>query len=221
MDPLRIATLALERATALCAILDRQHTVEALHGDFRAVRQEIIAALVALAQFAEPVTANTPGAVRADSPDTSRQAARAVSTRSGSQRHRILKCLADCGPMTDSELQDTLSMIGSSQRTRRNELCAAGFVRAATQDGNPLVRARDLTGLDQQVWEVTDRGRAALGKLNGGQHVMMFPGDRPPCRVCGFPVGDQYGADSESSYHPDTAVCQRNLADAQRAAVAV
>lgn len=215
MDPLRIATAALDRATALCAVLDRAHTNEALHGQFRAVRQEVLAARVALANFAEPATANTPGAVRSDSPDTSRRAARAVSTRSGSQRHRILKCLADCGPLTDAELQDTLSMVGSSQRTRRNELCAAGFVRAATQDGNPLVRARDLTGLDQQVWEATDAGRAALAKLNSGQHVMTFPDERPACPVCGFPV------DGEGRYHSDTTVCQRNIADAQRAATAV
>lgn len=208
---LHIAAAAIERAILLATVLDREHTNEAVHAEFRRVRVELIAARSALGSHAathhEPLAATAAGR-------------RAMATKPGSARHRILKCLADCGPLTDSELQDTLTMLGSSERSRRNELCQAGLVRPARGDAGRLVRPRDQTGVDQQVWEITDEGRRSVGRLNGGQEVMTFPGEARPCRVCGFPLTTEFEVDSAGSHHSDTTVCMTNMA-AMRAATAI
>jgi hypothetical protein len=117
---------------------------------------------------------------RSGDPGTSKAAARAIATRSGSQRHVILRTLSTAeGGLTDPEMQDGLLMVESSQRTRRHELCQAGYVQmvtvSLTTDGSErvaLTRPRAETGQQCLVWEITPKGKAALRKLETGQMVL-------------------------------------------------
>lgn len=183
MNPITLVLAALNRMAALLRLADQEHTHSELLINVRAIAHEHQTAVAALSALGGDITANRPGSARSGDPGTSKAAARAIATRTGSQRHRILQALLIAGTegATDPELQAQLVMVDSSQRTRRNELCQAGYVREVTvplaTDGPErvtLTRPRELTGHECIVWEITDLGRSALRKLDSGQMVLAF-----------------------------------------------
>ncbi len=183
MTPLTNALAALNRMAALLRIANREHTHSELIINVRAIAHEHQSAVAALSALGADITADRPGSARSGDPETSHAAARAIRTRSGSQRHQILAELALAGDegATDPELQERLVMVDSSQRTRRNELRQAGYVQEATvplTDDGPdrvtVTRPRTLTGQQCIVWVITDLGRVALRKLETGQMVLAF-----------------------------------------------
>lgn len=103
---------------------------------------------------------DSPGIVGSDHPATSKQAARKISIKSGTQRHRVLHLIAGHGPdgVTDERIQ-SYGINANSERPRRIELLEAGFVEAV-----PYTEATGKTaaGLDATLWRVTPKGQAAL-----------------------------------------------------------
>ena len=97
-----------------------------------------------------PVVRNTPGLVRADAPDTSKQAARVVKT--GTARMAVLRMIVDAGDkgVTDEQMQ--ASMAANTQRPRRRELQTAGYI----QPGGTRPTA---TGAKATIWIATTRGQ--------------------------------------------------------------
>lgn len=193
------ALTAIERATAraleLLLILDREHTTEELHGNARAVRHELRAIVDSLGLFGLDVPAPREGKARADHPETSQSAARAIATTTGSQRHRILEALA-VRPRTDDELQRDLGLGGNSERPRRVELKEAGYIRPATwEDVAPgqtihppdgvATRVNPATARACEVWTVTELGWAAFRRLESGQTVLFEPDVLTPLTVVG------------------------------------
>jgi hypothetical protein len=196
-DALTVIERAAARALELLLILDREHTTEELHGNARAVRHELLSVQDSLGLFALDVPAPREGKVRADAPETGQAAARAIATRSGSQRHKILQeiSLAATG-RTDAELQFILHLGGNSERPRRVELKEAGYIRVATwediapgQTMHPpdqvATRMNPSTARACEVWTVTELGRAALRKLESGQAVLFEPEVLTPPAVGG------------------------------------
>lgn len=114
---------------------------------------------IAVHQLTTPVTAPTEGVVRRDAAGTSRAAAAAVQVRTGSQRARVLLHLVRNGPATDLELQRALGLSPNSERPRRGELVAGGFVA----DTGETRMHHDAA---YTVWAATDHGRAAAGELS-------------------------------------------------------
>ena len=169
------AARALARGLELLTILSRGHTTEELHARARAVRHELETAQAFLSAFGDDIPAPRVGKATADAPETSQAAARAIRTRSGSQRHRILGDLVSAaGPLADWQIQERLGLIANSERPRRLELVEAGYVRAAhAEDGEPRTVADPASGLACQAWEPTPAGRVALSRLNAGQMVLV------------------------------------------------
>lgn len=103
---------------------------------------------------------DSPGIVGSDHPATSKQAARKISIKSGTQRHRVLHLIAGHGPdgVTDERIQ-SYGINANSERPRRIELLEAGFIEAV-----PYTEATGKTaaGLDATLWRVTPKGQAAL-----------------------------------------------------------
>lgn len=86
---------------------------------------------------------NAPGLARHDHPATSREAAWRVTPRTGTQRRRVLDAIAN-RPSTDEELQQGLRMSGNTERPRRVELVAGGWIcdsglRRRTADGGEAI----------------------------------------------------------------------------------
>lgn len=115
----------------------------------------------AIAQLVSPATANDEGLVRQDAADTSRAGAAAVAVRAGTQRARLLLWLVQQGPATDVQLAEALRLSPNSERPRRCELVAAGFVADSGE-------RHKHHGSDHVVWEATDAGRGAAGELDSG-----------------------------------------------------
>lgn len=132
-----------------------RHAETLLEADIDAARSLINEAI---AQLISPVTDANEGAVRRDAAPTSRKSAAAVAVRTGTQRARVLIHLAQHGPATDPELQQALGLSPNSERPRRRELVAAGFVADSGQ-------TRKHHEADHAVWTATDTGRAAAGEL--------------------------------------------------------
>ena len=178
-DPLHTPVRALARAVHMFGVLDREHTTEELYRFLRGIRLEVDAAWKDLAEFGSSITAPSDGLARRDHPETSKGAARSIATRAGSMRHHILSQLKRAGGMTDHEIQVALKISGNSQRPRRVELKAAGWVQPQClldkDNGTPeVVRRRNPdTGQLCEVWEVTAAGRVALARLAAGQLVLM------------------------------------------------
>lgn len=173
-DAVDLASRAVARALELLTVLNREHTTEELHARARAVRHELETAQGVLATFGLDIAAPRVGKAVVGAPETSGAAARAIRTRSGSQRHRILRELVDAGPLADWMIQHRLGLLANSERPRRLELMEAGYVRAATGDTDEALTRKDpKTGHACQVWEVTTAGRVALDRLNAGQMVLV------------------------------------------------
>lgn len=178
-DTITLALKAAQRAAELFGVLNREHRTEDLYRAARAVRHEVETIQDLLSVFGQDITNPREGKSASGAPETSQTAARAIRTRSGSQRHTILSTL-DAHPMADWEIQEMTGIGASSQRPRRLELVEAGYVAAAQQDsevGGPITRKHPVSGLDCQVWRITERGRVALDVLAAGQMVIAFPGD--------------------------------------------
>jgi hypothetical protein len=178
-DPVTLALKASERALILLRVLDREHDPAELHRAARGVRHEVETAQHLLLGLGTRVVAQREGKSVSGAPVTSQAAARAIRTRSGSQRHRVLRELAnwrDGGGLTDWQLQAALGLGANSERPRRLELVEAGYVRAAKrEDGTPVTAREPRSGLACQSWEVTLAGLAALRQLEAGQTVLFNP----------------------------------------------
>jgi hypothetical protein len=175
-DTIDTSARALGRALYLLRVLDREHTPEELHRNARAVRHEVESAYGLLSVFGKDITNPREGLARNGAPETSQAAARAIKTRSGSQRHEILRFLHQRPELTDFELQQELAIAANSQRPRRVELLRAGYIEPATDgEGSVLTTKHPLSGLQCQRWRITSLGRAALGALEAGQMVIQFP----------------------------------------------
>lgn len=171
---LTMAGTAVFRALKLCMLLDRAHTAEELHQAMRAVRHELETAQDLLHRVNADLPAPREGLARSDAPETSRAAARAIRTRSGSQRHEILRYIASTLPPADFQMQNALRMGGNSQRPRRVELLRAGYIRPLLDDtGVPVTVKNPESGLACERWEITMLGRSALAQLESGQTVLF------------------------------------------------
>jgi hypothetical protein len=89
-------------------------------------------------------------------PQTSVLAAARAMGRTGSGRRRVIEALAEAD-RTDEELQHDLRMAANTERPRRVELTAWGFVEATG------LRRPGVSGAQSIVWTVTEFGRLALG----------------------------------------------------------
>lgn len=166
MNPTQSAIL---RAIELARVLDVEHTGLELHVAFRAVRHE----LETLRGIHCPQA--TPAAPELASAHTGRR------TSPGSLRHKILAVL-DFGPMADFQVREQLSRdradgpewprIGQVRR-RRHELLAAGWVEAVLLGSGVRKVRQEETGRDCTVYQITDRGTAALRRLRSGQEVLF------------------------------------------------
>lgn len=149
-----LASAAIRRASELLKILDREHDTPSLYRQLTGVRYEVETALRFMPNGAAPKN-------RASTPS------RAERTRPESHRHNILR-------MLDGELQWTslgiarfLAIKPSVVRTRMRELSSAQWVRAYSSTVD-LVTKRQST-----LWQITKRGKVALGVLEAGQLVLM------------------------------------------------
>lgn len=79
--------------------------------------------------------------------DTSYGASIYVLPRTGTVRERVLSWLRLHGPLTDPELQQQLGLRPNSERPRRVELVAGGFVRDSG-------RRKKHRGREHIIWEV-------------------------------------------------------------------
>jgi hypothetical protein len=98
---------------------------------------------------------------RASNPSTSRQAAKSVQVRAGTQRHRLLQTYLN-GPQTDEEAGNAsgLRKPGCAYWMRCSELRQGGFIQPVG-----LTRTAS-TGEQQMVCEITEAGRIVAGKLD-------------------------------------------------------
>lgn len=88
----------------------------------------------------------------------SREAATRAAPRASGDRLRILHALAEHGCMTDEAIQVTLDMNPSTERPRRGELVDDGLVRDSGTMG------RTHSGARAVLWEITEAGRAEVGR---------------------------------------------------------
>jgi hypothetical protein len=89
--------------------------------------------------------APAPGIVGRRHPDTSREAAAEVMPRTGTQRREVLDYVTRRESLgaTDAEIQAALYMSGNTERPRRIELVAAGFVHdSGRRRGGAIVWVR-------------------------------------------------------------------------------
>lgn len=162
---------AILRALELCRVLDVEHNAASVHLNFRAVRHEL--------KTLEGLHFPPSGAPR-QAPEP-RSASVGRATRPGSLRHKILGALESCA-LPDFQLTNILLQAGDlmtsrdelkTVRRRRHELVAAGWVEAVLLgDGVRKVR-QERTGRDCTVYQLTDRGHAALRRLRSGQEVLF------------------------------------------------
>lgn len=103
---------------------------------------------------------NAPGLARADHPDTSAEAALAVTNRSGEYKVRILRALAEQGAMTADLLEDFVGLRGNTVRPRLSELRDAGLVRSTDE------KRHTRTGSWARCQEITERGHYALQHID-------------------------------------------------------
>jgi hypothetical protein len=103
-------------------------------------------------------------------PDTSYAAARRALGRTGTARRRVLAALV-ARELTDEEMQAQLQMSANTQRPRRVELCAHGYVAATA------ARRKTVTGAWSIVWTVTDAGLEALAQVLRQERLEELLGD--------------------------------------------
>jgi len=97
---------------------------------------------------------------RASNPSTSRQAAKSVQVRAGTQRHKLLQTYLN-GPQTDEEAGEMsgLRKPGCAYWMRCSELRQGGFIEPVG-----LTRTAS-TGEQQMVCQITEAGRIVASKL--------------------------------------------------------
>lgn len=84
---------------------------------------------------------------RRDAPDTSRHAALRALPKSGTQRARVLNLLRNVQDgLTDEQMQAALALSPNSQRPRRVELVAGGWVKDSGE------RRPTAMGCESIVW---------------------------------------------------------------------
>jgi hypothetical protein len=99
-------------------------------------------------------------------PGTSFAAAERILGRTGSARRRVLEALALLA-RTDEELQTDLRMPANTQRPRRVELAAAGYIRDSQQ------RRATASGAKSIVWEATEAGLDMLAVTRRRERLMQ------------------------------------------------
>jgi hypothetical protein len=151
---------AASRARSLANDLSRSDRDVDRHQVASGVRHELDTVLRLargeLERLAEAAEGDRVGKVRADAPETSQAAARAITLKTGTARWRILArlwCSYDTATVgrTDLELQRELDMNPSTERPRRGELVDAGLVTDAG-----WTRIHD--GREWTVWVLTQAG---------------------------------------------------------------
>lgn len=179
------ALAAAARARTLTADLERSDRLEDRRQVAAGVRHELNTVLsllgAELKALEQAATADHPGKVRTDAPETSRAAARAITLKTGSIRWLILEFLwiAESGqggviPLgggcTDLEIQQALNINPSTERPRRGELVDAGLLQ-------PL-GTRSHRGSDWTVWGLTQAGADAYRqKVPGPPRAIARAGD--------------------------------------------
>lgn len=161
---------ALARAEALLRILDREHSRDELYRHVRGVRHEVQTARDHIATLGRDILPPRDGKVPENGRATSKSAARAVRTRSGSQRHQVLRAVAR-ESLTDPELMDRTGIIPNSLRPRRLELVEAGYIEPTRNDANRVITRPNAHNRPCIVWRITPKGTAALSMLEAGQLV--------------------------------------------------
>lgn len=185
-SPVRTALDALARTAALLSVLNRQHAPEELYANLRGVQHELGAVWDALQAVNGGAPDPWPGRPGLAAPGATEVVQPATQTRAGSQRHQVLGFFGDRGAdgAADFEVIAGLDLIPSTAQARRYELVRAGWVRpvVAGADGGVGIAATRVSaksGRPCLVWEITDVGRAALGRLNAGQMTLHIPLDTP------------------------------------------
>lgn len=162
-DPLRDALRAVERAREISRGLNQStrlpdvlHVAAGIQSELLIIESSLRNALGAALSDA---VGDRPGLARADHPETSRAAARAVTVKSGSGRGLLLRALRDSGSLTDYEMQNATGLKASTQRPRRVELVDMGLVRPSAE----LTRRHE--GSAWTVWVLTPLGVSAAAEL--------------------------------------------------------
>lgn len=129
------------------------------------IERHLQQALLAITGIAEVATEDRPGKERTDARATSRATAQSITLKTGNQRTKILLSLWNA-PFTDHELQRGLAMGASTERPRRGELVDYGLAIAT-----PAVRWHE--GTAWTVWELTNAGRVAAGRIMAGATLKL------------------------------------------------
>lgn len=105
----------------------------------------------------QPASANTPGLARKSAPQTSRAAAQAIASASGSIRMRVLEYIERLGPSgaTCDEVEAELGLRHQTAAARLRELETGGYVYT---DGKRPTRS----GCNAQIYRVTQQGMDAV-----------------------------------------------------------
>jgi DNA-binding MarR family transcriptional regulator len=96
-------------------------------------------------------------------PDTSHDAAAAISAHLPHKQMQVLRYAARVGEagFTDLAMQENFSNHSSTYRTRRAELVDAGFIEDSGHRQQPGGKGRLYI-----VWRITDAGRAAAERID-------------------------------------------------------
>lgn len=157
---------AVLRALRLAKVLDVEHTPDELHTALRGVRHE----LETLRGLHCPEAPEQTSAPELKSAHTGR------ATQPGSQRHQVLSVLA-VAPLADFQVANQLRIDVQAIRRRRHELMAAGWVEPVLVGDQVRKVTQVDTRRDCTVYQLTDRGIAALRRLRSGQTVLFSDGE--------------------------------------------
>ena len=123
-------------------------------------------------------TETSPGHYRPADPWTSKAAGRSVARRAGTQRHRLLRLLADAGvspltyPTPGRTAHEAAGAMGCDDHSANSRLAELEAEELVVRGTLPP-RATD-SGRPAEVWLITPAGRRhleALDELAGGRHV--------------------------------------------------
>lgn len=100
-------------------------------------------------------------ATRHSDPVTSKQAAKDLTPRVGTQRMTMLRAYAYGGQLTDEEAADLVDLEHTCYWKRASELRQGGFIAPVYEDGK-LVTRKGKAGSPRMVCGLTDKGRAII-----------------------------------------------------------
>lgn len=128
---------------------------------------------------------DTTGRFHVDDPWTSKEAARRVAVRAGTDRYRVLEALVDAGTngLTDYELGARLGILTTTAGTRRGELAANEPPLVVPVDD---LKRRTDTGRPAQVWRATLPG---VQRLAAARHDRGITRPAPLARYGAKPPG--------------------------------